>query len=151
MLFVITSDSHGRNDTLKAIASRYPQADLFLDAGDSECREDEILPFLSVRGNRDYLIENRYRIEEMNGCRIFLYHGDRSILSKEFLCSVARNNNCQIIIHGHTHVPFYTCYQGIHILNPGSVTFPRSRQGATYALLTIDEAGVKVEFQKVDS
>lgn len=151
MLIVITSDSHGRSDTLQEIAARHPQADLFLDAGDSECQESEIHPFLSVRGNRDYFLENRYRIEEINGYRIFLFHGDRSILTKEFLIMLARNNNCQILIHGHTHVPYYLCHQGIHLLNPGSVTYPRSLKGATYALLEINGDEVKVEFRKAHS
>ena len=74
MKIVVTSDSHGRVEILKRIAAS-EKADLYLDAGDSEREERELPPFLSVRGNRDHLITNRYRIVTAGGMRIFLFTG----------------------------------------------------------------------------
>jgi hypothetical protein len=148
MLIVVTSDSHGRVDILKKIVDREPSADLYLDAGDSERQESELLPFLSVKGNRDHFLTNRYRIATLGNYRIFVFHGDRQQLSKEYLKNLAINNNCQIIIHGHTHVPFHVEVDGIHILCPGSVTYPRSLKGATYALIRLEDK-IEVELVKV--
>ena len=79
---------------------------------------------------------------------VFIFHGDRSSLDNEYLANLAKNNNCQFIIHGHTHVPYHVIHQGIHIINPGSITYPRSSKGATYALVNIKGEEVKVEFRK---
>ncbi|HEY8395313.1 MAG TPA: YfcE family phosphodiesterase [Bacilli bacterium] len=147
MRIIITSDSHGRLDVLQRIAA-LEKADLYLDAGDSEREERELFPFLTVKGNRDYLVPNRFRIVDAGEERIFLFHGDRSPLSAVYLAGLARNNNCRIIIHGHTHVPYYTVHDGIHILCPGSVAYPRSLKGTTYAVLNIGSE-IEAEIKKV--
>lgn len=150
MKIVVTSDCHGRVDILKRIATREKDAYLYLDAGDSEREERELLPFLSVKGNRDHLITNRFRIVNAEDTRIFIFHGNRSSLNKEHLASLARNNDCKIIIHGHTHVPYHVEHEGIHILCPGSVAFPRSFKGTTYAVIKLGPK-IEVEFKKVKS
>lgn len=147
MKIVVTSDSHGRVEILKRIAAS-EKADLYLDAGDSEREERELPPFLSVRGNRDHLITNRYRIVTAGGMRIFLFHGNRSPLDRDYLARLAKNNDCQIIIHGHTHVPRHAVHDGIHILCPGSVAFPRSLKRTTYAVISLGPE-IEVEFKKV--
>lgn len=149
MLIVCTSDAHNRLDLLEKIYQKHPNANLYLDAGDTERHDFEIEPFLSVKGNCDYYINNKYRIVEAEDLRIYVFHGDRSLLSLEALAQTAKNNNCNFIIHGHTHVPHYSVYNGVHILCPGSITIPRSRDGTTYALITIHKQDVHVEFLKV--
>lgn len=147
MKIVVTSDSHGRLETLKRISAS-EQADLYLDAGDSEREEGELHPFLTVKGNRDFLVETKYRIVDAEGVRIFLFHGDRTPLTRDYLAQLAKNNGCGIIIHGHTHVPYYTVHEGVHILCPGSVTYPRSLKGATYAVLSVGSE-IEPEIKKV--
>lgn len=122
MEIVCTSDSHGRIDILEKIHSLHPNADLFLDAGDSERSEQELLPFLSVKGNCDYKIDLKYRIVDADNLRIYLFHGDRALLSLDALSGLAKKNNCNMIIHGHTHTPHYSFYNDVHVLcpiNPG--------------------------------
>lgn len=149
MLIVCTSDIHGQVNLQKQIASLY-NADLYLDAGDSEVSSDLLEPFLSVKGNCDHLIENKFRIIDYEGVKIYVIHGDRIFLSKEVLAQIAKNNNCNMIIHGHTHVPYYLNYDGVHILCPGSISYPRSIKGATYALIKIYNKNVEIEFMKVN-
>jgi putative phosphoesterase len=150
MFIVVTSDSHGRVEILKRIAAREKGAYLYLDAGDSEREERDLLPFLSVKGNRDHLIRNRYRIVKAGDVRIFIFHGNGSPLNKEHLASLAKNNDCKIIIHGHTHVPYHLEYEGIHLLCPGSVAYPRSFKGTTYAVIKLGSK-IEVELKKVKS
>jgi len=149
MVIVCTSDSHGRLDVLKKIAEKHPNASLYLDAGDSECYEAELEPFLSVKGNCDYKIDAKFRIIDIDQLKIFLFHGDRALLSIEGLYQKAMQAKCNMIIHGHTHIPHYSFYNGVHILCPGSVSLPRTKDGCTYALIKLEDNDVKVEFVKV--
>lgn len=149
MLIVCTSDIHNQLEKLQSIQQLYPQADLYLDAGDSERHDFEIEPFISVKGNCDHYIENKFRIVEAEDVKIYITHGDHLMLSKEILSQIAKNNNCDMIIHGHTHVPYYVFYNGVHILCPGSIAYPRSINGATYALIKIHKKEIEVEIVKV--
>lgn len=149
MLIVCTSDAHNRLDLLEKIHHNHPNANLYLDAGDTERHDFEIEPFISVKGNCDRYITNKYRIVEVEGFRIYIFHGDRSLLSLEALAQTAKKNECNFIIHGHTHVPHYSVYNGVHILCPGSIALPRSRDGTTYALITIHGENLDIQFLKV--
>jgi len=150
MVIIVTSDSHGKKDILKSVYEKYPKADYYLDAGDSECYEEEIEPFLTVKGNCDYKIDTRFRIVEAGDLKIFLFHGDRALLSLEALHQRAVQAHCNMIIHGHTHMPHYSFYNGVHIVCPGSVSLPRTRDGRTYAIIKVDGNEVNVEFEKVE-
>ncbi|MCK9537090.1 MAG: YfcE family phosphodiesterase [Bacilli bacterium] len=148
MLAIITSDSHGHIDLFRKLIKAYPDADLYLDAGDSEKHDFELVPFISVKGNCDAYIRERYRIIGFGSDNIYLFHGAYTNLCDKALYLRARRYKCNIIIHGHTHVPKYHIYQGIHIICPGSVVYPRFASDATYVLLR-REPEIKVEFIKV--
>jgi putative phosphoesterase len=145
MLAVITSDLHGRLDILRAILSAHTDADLYLDAGDSSRRPAELEPFITVKGNCDLHGSERFRVIEFGSARILLFHGDRADLSDEGLYMLALRHRCEIVIHGHTHVPKYHCFRGVQIICPGSPAFPRGGSKPTYALLRGDPVE-KVEF-----
>jgi putative phosphoesterase len=51
------------------------------------------------------------------------------------LIAAAAAANADVALFGHTHVPFSAQEGGIYLINPGSVGRPRSRQGATFALI----------------
>ena len=125
MKYLIVSDTHGNNDFVDKIVSKYPNADKFLHAGDSCLHECMISPFKTVRGNCDYYIDNIYRIIELNDVRIFMFHGDRFNLDDASLVKLCKDYNCNVIVHGHTHKTRYDFVDGIHIICPGSVTNPR--------------------------
>lgn len=150
MVIVCTSDSHGKLEILSKLKEKYPHADLYIDAGDSERYDFELDPFLTVKGNCDYKIETKYRIFNLDGIKIYLFHGDKALLSLENLSSMAKTYGCDMIIHGHTHKAHYSFFNGVHILCPGSVSLPRTRLGCTYALIHIKNKEVKVEILKVD-
>ena len=149
MLAVITSDLHGRLEILRRLVIEYPDADLFLDAGDSGRKPAELDPFISVKGNCDIYGFERFRVITFGDERIYLFHGDRADLSDEALYARALRHRCKIIVHGHTHVPRYHCYRGVRIICPGSPAYPRGGSAATYVVLR-GESAAKVEFVMVD-
>lgn len=145
MEVVVVSDTHLDLDFIDVICSKHPNADMYLHAGDSNRAEHLLEPFITVRGNGDFLVKARYRILEVYGIRIYLFHGHTYPHDLYMLASLAKANQCQVIIHGHTHKPYYQFVDGVHILCPGSTRYPRGGSEASYALITGDKDKLKVE------
>ena len=53
-----------------------------------------------------------------------------------------RSRNVDIVMFGHTHRPFLEQSDGVTLLNPGSLSYPRQegRKGS-YMIMEIDEKG----------
>ena len=134
------------------------KADLILSGGDlgiNRLSEGLIflknikVPFKSVRGNCDsayHFIKNGLTIPPLylklsfNNRRLFLTHGDYYYDWK--VLPVALNEN-DVFITGHTHISKIEKTEGSPILlNPGSVTYPRDKNGPTYA--TIDKNRIQI-------
>ncbi len=148
---IVTSDSHGNTNALKNIALRYPDAFCYLNLGDFCDSEEAISPFLSVKGNNDYLPIPLQRIITIDNKRILMLHGHNTFLSLSNLLSMAKRNNCNIILYGHTHVLNYKVIDNIYIINPGAISYPRSEYGSTYALIYFNNNKIEVKFKSLDT
>ncbi len=152
MKVVVASDNHGNLNDLKYILNYEKNVDYFIHCGDSEMHGEEISPFISVRGNNDYFSDFMDICELQVGARkIVFLHGHRLGLygnAREILYNKALSCNADILCFGHTHTPYHTVYKGIHLLNPGSTSRPRSSSGKTYAVIYIDDE-VEVEFHTI--
>lgn len=146
MDIVVCSDTHGYTGFIDKLTSKYPNASLYLHAGDSELRKEELFPFETVKGNCDYYIDNRIKLINVKGIKILMFHGDKFMLDLDMLVNYAKNYDANILIHGHTHIPYYNYVEGVHILCPGSISRPRVTR-STYALIKINEYtnDIKVE------
>lgn len=153
MRILVTSDSHGNYRLLnKAIEAGKP-FDTLIFLGDGENDFYNVTRNLTgintycVRGNNDW---NGYSALstaiEVDNYKIFLCHGHQSELWQGYdgLLSSARQNDCEIVLFGHTHVRHHSCENGIHLFNPGSVSFPRDGKPRSYGIIT-DENG-ELEF-----
>lgn len=83
---------------------------------------------------------------EVEGKTISLVHGSLTS-NKEYLYhdeanlqNVAAMMSCDVLICGHTHLPYFVEVEGRYILNPGSVGKPKGSHGKSqYAILEIGE------------
>lgn len=67
------------------------------------------------------------------------------------MATIAGAKAGDVLAFGHTHKPWYRQIEGIHFINTGSVGRPKDGDWrAGYVLLDVDEAGVKVEFVRVE-
>ena len=148
---VVTSDSHGNTNALKYIALRYPDAFCYLNLGDFCDSEEAISPFLAIKGNNDYLPIPLQRIITIDNTRILMLHGHNIFLSLSNLLAIAKRNNCNIILYGHTHILNYKIIDNVHIINPGAITYPRSEYGQTYALIYFNDNTIEVKFKSLDT
>lgn len=142
MRIVVASDSHANNEILDLIQHHHPEADLFLHCGDL-CEDPEYYPdWIVVQGNNDYWLDlPTRRILRVGDHRLLMEHSHRcSYFNREKnLVSSAKNLACDIVCFGHTHASMIRKMDGVFLLNPGSVTFPRDGKPRSYAILDVDK------------
>ena len=125
MKLCVVSDVHGNRGAHEFVKTLVPDANLYVDCGDSEYDESEIRTlkkdgWICVRGNMDY----NYELEdkeyfEFAGYKFLVMHGDR-MTYRTF------DEDIDIILRGHSHVFLFddTSYEKI-VINPGSFSKPR--------------------------
>lgn len=161
---LVISDTHGKTANLLAVLNwakeRTPPngticAAVFLGDGLSDLEPAAnaagfFCDWKIVKGNNDY----GYQVPEsvvfdFADDRFFISHGHRcnSYNGGHILVAAAKNNGANIVLSGHSHVPHDKTLDGIRLINPGSVGSPRSRIGATFAVIECTEdKPLKVEF-----
>lgn len=149
---LIMSDSHGRNGNVElAIAQvreEIGEFQMLIHLGDvGDARELESLagvPCYIVRGNTDYDAKLlNANVIEAGGHRIFATHGHlyQVDMRLDLLRFAALENDCDIAMYGHTHVPYLEeDPDDVTILNPGSISKPRQADHRyTYMVMEIDD------------
>lgn len=133
MKILIISDSH----TLRHIEDYklFEHADILIHAGDSQLPANELENFnYKVRGNCDFWNDlEKYQIFTIGKNRFFLTHGDR--YDDDSLLQAAKENDCNVVIHGHTHVVRCEMVEGVLFLNPGSLAKSRCKYSESYMVM----------------
>lgn len=155
MRILIVSDTHGHEENLDRVLEEIGTPDYLLHLGDVEGQEDYIeavagCPVYIVAGNNDFF-SDLPREEEfcLENYRIMMTHGHYYGVSMgtEGLLEEARARGVHIAMYGHTHRPEIEEEDGIVLLNPGSLSYPRQwGREPSYILMEIDEDG-KVHFE----
>lgn len=151
MQIVVVSDTHGRNEVFQELRERHPEASAFLHCGDSETDEYALDGFVSVQGNNDYYSSHPMEIIlDLEGTRVFMTHGQyfRHFNRIETLVSKAKEHDCTLVLHGHTHVFDVQKVDGITLVNPGSLYHSRDGSLPSYALITIHQG--QLEIKRID-
>lgn len=148
MKIIVASDSHYRNEILDEIVEKHKDADLFIHCGDLEDDPIYFPKWIFVRGNNDYFhgfVDQR--VITAGSHKIFVTHSHRcSFLSRQdCLVNLARQNDCDIVLYGHTHVSDMSWVDGIVLVNPGSTSNSRDGKSPSYAILTLNDEKVEVE------
>jgi putative phosphoesterase len=154
------SDTHGHISTLetvlKWVRDNYTiDTVAFLGDGIEDLRRTAMKAYfpgewLIVRGNNDF----EFSLPETAcldwcGHRFFACHGHRHALyrNNDTLVAAARGMEADIVLFGHAHVPSFENAQGILLVNPGSIGRPRSRIGASFAIIeSLPEQALDVRF-----
>ena len=138
MKLLIISDSHGRNDLVRAVC-RAEKPDALLHLGDY-ARDADGAPcgdIYAVRGNCDGRSKAPESIfTELDGVKVFMTHGHAYNVKLGIYSAVnaACARGADVLLFGHTHSVFRAEKNGLLIANPGSL-----RYGAkTYAILNTE-------------
>lgn len=145
MKILIVSDSHNNDDELQKLVKINPNMNFYLHAGDSCSLNDNISPFISVKGNCDYFSNyNEEIIIETPLGRLLMKHINN--LSTPDL----KKKNIKFFIYGHTHVRSIYEVDGVIKINPGSITYPRDNKKPSYVILEINNDSYKCVFKEID-
>ena len=148
MKVLIVSDTHGRDENLEEAVYREAPFDYLIHCGDVEGREISIealaeCPCSIVAGNNDFFTDLPQEEEiTLEGYKILVTHGHYYFVSKDHdrIVEKAKAKDCQIVMYGHTHTPVVEEENGILVINPGSLTYPRQRgRRPSYAVMEIEE------------
>ncbi|MGN1318836.1 MAG: metallophosphoesterase family protein [Lachnospirales bacterium] len=99
------------------------------------------LPIYNVKGNCDYGCSvPSEEVVTLGGKKIFITHGHLYSVNYDIsrLCYKGAELGVDVCVFGHTHIPVIEYYNGITILNPGSLTSPRGGSKPSYGILTIE-------------
>ncbi len=146
---LIVSDSHGNNDNVREAIKKAGKIDLMIHLGDVgrdylEVERMSGVPTYIVAGNNDYGRGLRDMcIIYIGEHKCLLTHGHRQHVhfGVDRLRYLALENECDIAMYGHTHVPFLEeAPEDVTILNPGSISLPRQiGHVKTFLIMEIDD------------
>lgn len=123
-MILVISDYHGREQKVLDLIDRYVP-NYVLCCGDGQSKEEFYLDnnIISVGGNCDVANLDLVKIVEIEGYRILMTHGHmyQIYLNVDRLYYLAKENNCNLVLYGHTHIQKLEEYDGITFLNPGAI------------------------------
>lgn len=147
---LVISDTHGRNDDIEGVLAQVGDVDYIIHCGDLERGEDYVrslakCPMTIVSGNNDYYLDLPMDAEiEIEGIKIWIVHGHYYYVNMgvEFLREEGKQRGVDVVMYGHTHVPHFEQEDGLTILNPGSLTYPRQQgRKPTFLMMIIKDNG----------
>ena len=146
------SDSHGKSGAVSDLVdNNLGRSQMFIHLGDGEKETDLImaeyphLDFRRVSGNCDYCSRLPLSmVIDTDGARIFAAHGHSYGVkgSLEHITTAAKQNDCNIVLFGHTHERFLHYENGIYYMNPGSCAMPRDGKVPSYGFIDITGNGI---------
>jgi putative phosphoesterase len=167
MKVLVVSDSHRDTQSVIDVIEK-EKPEMLIHLGDLETDTSEIEkamqvpvhPCIFIRGNCDGYERNLKPVAVFDLCghRFFCTHGHSQgvYMSYDNLIYSAEENDCDIALYGHTHVPFDDIFEGyevtdsVRILNPGSISVPRGGSSKGYMVMTFDDSGdYTVELKKL--
>lgn len=158
MKILVVSDTHRKDDNLKLVLSEECPLDMLIHLGDAEGSEHFIPDWVNpecrmemVLGNNDFFSRlDREREIDVAGHKAFITHGHYYGVSMgpEGLVDEAKSRGCDIAMYGHTHRPFLDVIDGVTVLNPGSLSYPRQEgRRPSYMIIHVDADG-KMDYQQ---
>lgn len=148
MRILVISDSHGSLRNIEKVIDAQPEAEniIFLGDGAREIEEASYIysdrTFHVVSGNCDFAsAEPSRRVVTLNGTKIFFTHG-HYMHDTESLVKTARLEGAKIALYGHTHIAYTGYFDGVYVMNPGSLTRPRDFSSGSYGVIDITEGGI---------
>ncbi len=152
MKILVVSDTHRKHDNLQFVIDKEKPLDMLIHLGDAEGSEQWIPEWAGegckmamVLGNNDFFSRLERELEmEIGPHRALLTHGHYYGVSMgpEGLADEAKSRGCDIAMYGHTHKPFLEKVNGVTVLNPGSLSYPRQEgRRPSYMVITVSDDG----------
>ncbi|MGF7186480.1 hypothetical protein GGQ84_002583 [Desulfitispora alkaliphila] len=131
---LIVSDTHGElNRIKKHIESSEKEIDFIIHAGDNWKDGLQLADYVgtevaAVVGNCDPMgSASQEQLLEFDNIKVFVTHGHIYSVKQDLqrIYYRGREVEADIVVFGHTHIPFNKEIEGMHLFNPGSASEPR--------------------------
>ena len=147
MKILVIGDTHGKLNKVRDIWGKLRDIDLIIHTGDylrdGQDLEDEFhVPVVAVKGNCDgSMSSDDFAIVETECGNILVTHGHMQHVGYDLqnIMYKACEEDCIAAVSGHTHCALIDEADGIHFVNPGSLSLPRDGSGGTYAIIRTSE------------
>lgn len=152
MKYIVFSDSHGRRSYMEAALEK-EQYDGIIFLGDGSHDMDEIeklywnKAIIRLSGNCD--LGSQYPNEQIaatDGVTFLATHGNRYSVKYDVdaLAYHASQLGVSVVLFGHTHSQLLRKYQGILLLNPGTIGL------GDYAMISFKDGKAEAELKSFD-
>lgn len=145
MKILLIGDTHGKLNKVRDIWPKLKDIDLISHTGDHYSDAQRLaealqVPAVAVGGNCDSSGPDSQIIQTEYG-KILLTHGHRDHVKRDLntLRFRALEQDCRAVFFGHTHQALHTEEDGIHFVNPGSLSLPRDNSDGSYAIVRTAE------------
>ena len=144
---MVVSHTHGHHENFRKALRTEGNIDLLIHLGDSEGEEDYIAALTDcetviVAGNCDYFSRlDKEMMLQLGSKKAFITHGHYYSVSlgTEVIIDEAVSREADIVMFGHTHKPVVEEEDGIMVINPGSISYPRQEnRKPSYIIIAID-------------
>jgi putative phosphoesterase len=144
----VVSDSHGNLKSLEKAVNAIGNAAVIFHLGDyvedaMAIKQWTDVPVISLLGNMDFENPNGHLLvkTQIAGKTIMACHGHKYGVKSGLgtLYSKGKEENAEIVLYGHTHVPVIKETGGIFIMNPGALAYARPGGEETYGIISIDK------------
>lgn len=144
------SDSHGARYNVSRLVGDCEVSDKVVFLGDGLGDLIELFEFddkiIKVAGNCDFTLSvSKKVVFEVEGVRFLAVHGDlfgvKSSLDR--LVQFAKQNECKVVLFGHTHKPVVKEVDGVTLINPG--TLSRYGDSETFAFITVKNGQISAK------
>ena len=153
MRILVVSDVHGRAGRLYEAIERQPTANVVLFLGDGLRQAEDAAhrypdrTFYMVPGNCDFGAQAiPVRQETLGGKKFYFTHGHLHEVKYTLyrIEMAAREAGADIVLFGHTHVPYEEYCDGLYLFNPGSLGYD-----GTYGYVDIVGGGIRTAVVKL--
>lgn len=153
MKILVISDSHGYKPAmLEAVRLESPNLIVHLGDHSKDCTsitlEHPNIPVRVVRGNCDRSSSGLDKDEfQAGGKRFFISHGNLYGVKtglKE-ITRAAAERGADVLLFGHTHIPYYCELPEMTIINPGSIGVSEK----SYAVLELKDGAIKCDIKTI--
>lgn len=156
---LVVSDTHTHNDKWIELINKL-KPNVILHCGD-HCTQEEIMNKYAtywVAGNNDIYGEE-IKIFNIENVKFILMHGHQAsrIDLKKWklnLIQLAKQNNVNVLVYGHSHIQDIDEIDNIIAINPGSLEYPRNPELLpTYITFDVDNdkvINIKIHYYNVN-
>lgn len=151
MRVVVFSDSHGDINRCISVMEAVGKVDMIFHLGDIYRDVEDLktlypdIPIEFVIGNNDWnFTGERRKFVDVDGHKIMLTHG-HAYRTNEELAKDAAENGAELALRGHTHQAGDWVGEpgGVHVLNVGSVSYPRGGEPCSCGILETENGRLK--------